>query len=235
MVLPWYFLYVCCYLESKTRKKELLSSKFSLVCAILLVVGFYLTFFFPANIVLGSGSLLGRILLLPSTRHNGQKKKIYSPSLSPLQVWSNNCVDSFINVCHLILSCSFYLIKMMNCVFLLVFLALYIMICEMVTTSSSLWKDWKFLKLCSTLLSELLLVLEIIEFKGIPWMLYLELYGFFSPFIIISVILSVNLRTVSLFNWLSVIRNFVDFRKKDWEIYSKDWKYPLMVLLRSIK
>lgn len=38
-----------------------------------------------ANIVLGSGSLLGRILLLPSTRHNGQKKKIYSPSLSPLQ------------------------------------------------------------------------------------------------------------------------------------------------------
>uniref|UniRef100_A0A5B7AHU2 Putative ELMO domain-containing protein B isoform X1 n=1 Tax=Davidia involucrata TaxID=16924 RepID=A0A5B7AHU2_DAVIN len=38
-----------------------------------------------ANIVLGSGSLIGRLLPFPSATQNGQTKKIFPPSLSPLQ------------------------------------------------------------------------------------------------------------------------------------------------------
>ncbi|KAL2320547.1 hypothetical protein Fmac_029516 [Flemingia macrophylla] len=38
-----------------------------------------------ANVVLGSGSILGRLLLLPSTALNMQNNRILPPSLSPLQ------------------------------------------------------------------------------------------------------------------------------------------------------
>ncbi|KAA8519021.1 hypothetical protein F0562_016205 [Nyssa sinensis] len=38
-----------------------------------------------ANIVLGSGSLIGRLLPFPSATQNGQTKKIFPPSLGPLQ------------------------------------------------------------------------------------------------------------------------------------------------------
>lgn len=42
--------------------------------------------FFAANIIIGSGSLLGRFLPLPFTNHNGQDWKNTPLSLSPLQV-----------------------------------------------------------------------------------------------------------------------------------------------------
>ncbi|ONH94678.1 hypothetical protein PRUPE_7G026000 [Prunus persica] len=38
-----------------------------------------------ANIVLGSGSLIGRLLTFPSTTQNGQRTKLRAPPLSPLQ------------------------------------------------------------------------------------------------------------------------------------------------------
>ncbi|CAL2270737.1 unnamed protein product [Prunus armeniaca] len=38
-----------------------------------------------ANIVLGSGSLIGRLLTFPSTTQNGQSTKLVAPPLSPLQ------------------------------------------------------------------------------------------------------------------------------------------------------
>ncbi|GMP81231.1 hypothetical protein CsSME_00036010 [Camellia sinensis var. sinensis] len=39
-----------------------------------------------ANLVVGSGTLIGRLLSFPSATQNGQTKKLLVPSLSPLQV-----------------------------------------------------------------------------------------------------------------------------------------------------
>lgn len=41
---------------------------------------------FVANIVFGSGSLIGRILPLTSGTQNGISEKLFLPSLTPLQV-----------------------------------------------------------------------------------------------------------------------------------------------------
>lgn len=46
---------------------------------------------FVANIVYGSGSLIGRILPLSSATQNGLSQKLFPSSLSPLQVLY--CID----------------------------------------------------------------------------------------------------------------------------------------------